>query len=60
MAKKSKYSPRAQKKIEQVMREFQEGKLRSADGKQVTDRQQALAIALSQARERGLKVPKKK
>lgn len=36
-------------KIELVMKEFKEGKLRSSDGSVVTDRKQAIAIALSEA-----------
>lgn len=37
------------KKIEFVMKEFADGKLKSSDGKIVTDRDQALAIAYSEA-----------
>jgi hypothetical protein len=40
------------------MREMHEGKLRSGrSGKRVTDPKQAIAIALSEARKKGEKVP---
>ena len=47
---KSKYSPAQQAKIKKVMEEFRAGTLKSSDGTVVTDRKQALAIALSEAR----------
>lgn len=50
-------------KVEKVMREFKEGKLHSGSkkGPQVSNRKQAIAIALSEARKAGEKVkPKKK
>jgi len=51
MAKQSK---KAQKKVEEVMHEFKEGTLKSGKegiGGIVTDRKQAIAIALSEAAE---------
>jgi hypothetical protein len=52
------YGPKAQEKVEQVMREMKEGKLRSGtSGKKVTSRKQAIAIGLSEARKAGGKVP---
>ena len=55
-----KYSKAAQDKIEKVMREKKRGTLRSGgSGKKVTSRKQAIAIAISEAREAGAKVPKK-
>lgn len=39
------------RKIDKVMAEFKAGTLKSSDGTKVTDRKQALAIALSMARE---------
>ncbi len=54
-----KYSKKAQEKVEDVMHEFKEGKLKSGSGKRVTSRKQAVAIGLSEARESGAKVPKK-
>lgn len=54
----AKYGPKAKKKIEEVMHEFGKGKLKSGgDGKVVTDHDQAVAIAISEAREPGGKVP---
>lgn len=59
--KKNKYGPKAEDKIATVMREFEQGSLRSGgSGKRVTKPKQAKAIALNEARERGFKVPKKK
>lgn len=37
------------KKVEKVMREFYAGKLYTSAGKKVTDKRQALAIAISEA-----------
>lgn len=56
----AKYSKKAQDKIGDVMEEFKEGKLKSSSGKKVTSKKQAVAIGISEAREKGLKVPKKK
>ena len=56
----TKYGPKAQEKVEEVMHEFKEGKLKSGQsGKKVTDRKQAVAIGLSEARKEGAKVPSK-
>ena len=55
----AKYSKRAGEKVEKVMHEMHEGKLKSGSGKKVTSRKQAIAIGLSEAREEGAKVPKK-
>ena len=53
-----KYGPRAQQKVEKVMRERKRGTLRSGgSGKKVTSRKQAIAIGLSEARRAGAKVP---
>lgn len=54
----AKYSKKAQDKIEKVMHEHKEGKLKSSSGKKVTSRKQAIAIGLSEARAAGAKVPK--
>jgi hypothetical protein len=57
----AKYGPKAQEKVKEAMREMKEGKLKSGQsGKKVTSRKQAIAIGLSEAREAGGKVPKKK
>ncbi|MDZ4758790.1 MAG: DUF6496 domain-containing protein [Bacteroidota bacterium] len=50
-------------KVEKVMHEFKEGTLKSGkegDGGIVKSRKQAIAIGLSEAREAGANVPKKK
>ena len=57
---KTKYLEKAQDKVGKVMHEFKEGKLKSSSGEKVTDRKQAIAIGISEAREEGLKVPPKK
>ena len=56
-----KYSKKASKKVEKVMRERKRGTLRSGrSGKKVKSRKQAIAIGLSEARRAGAKVPKKR
>jgi hypothetical protein len=56
-----KYSKKASKKVEKVMRERKRGTLRSGrSGKKVTSRKQAIAIGLSEARKSGAKVPKRR
>jgi hypothetical protein len=55
-----KYSAAAEKKIGKVMHEFKAGKLKISAGDKVTDRKQAIAIGISEAKEDGLKVPKQK
>jgi hypothetical protein len=47
-------------KVKKVMHEFKEGKLKSSSGKKVTNRKQAVAVALSEARQSGARIPKKK
>jgi hypothetical protein len=48
-----------QRKVRKVMHEFKHGDLRSGrNGKKVTRRKQAIAIALSEARKAGGKVKK--
>lgn len=56
----AKYSKKAQEKVGKAMHEMKEGKLKSGSGKKVTSKKQAVAIGLSEAREAGAKVPKKK
>ena len=56
----TRYSKRAQLKIEEVMHEFKEGTLKSGrngKGGKVTSRKQAIAIGISEAKAAGLKVP---
>lgn len=49
-------------KIKKVMKEFEHGTLHSGSkkGPKVTNRKQAVAIALSEARKKSTKIPKKK
>jgi hypothetical protein len=47
-------------KIKKVMREYKEGSLKSGSGGKVKSRKQAVAIALSEARSSGARIPKKK
>ncbi len=47
-------------KVEKVMGEFKRKTLRSSSGQKVTKRSQAVAIGLSEAREAGAKIPKKR
>ena len=53
---------KGKKKIEKVMNEMKEGKLHSGSkkGPVVTEKKQGIAIALSEARKAGAKIPKKK
>lgn len=61
MKTKRKYSKGSQKKVEKVMHEFKEGKLKMGrSGEKVKSRKQAIAIGLSEARAEGKKVPKPK
>ena len=57
----AKYSKKTQKTVGSAMRRKKKGTLTSGrSGKKVTSRKQAIAIGLSEAREKGAKVPKKK
>ena len=56
----ARYGKKAQQKVEKVMHEMKEGKLKSGrSNKKVTDPKQAIAIGLSEARKAGAKVPSK-
>jgi Family of unknown function (DUF6496) len=56
-----KYSRSASKDVEGAMRKRKKGTLKSGrSGKKVKSRKQAIAIGLSEARQKGKKVPKKK
>jgi Family of unknown function (DUF6496) len=60
-AKKKSTSTRGKGKVKKVMHEYKEGGLKSGrSGKKVTSRKQAVAIALSEARQSGAKIPRKK
>jgi hypothetical protein len=57
----AKYGKKAQAKVKRAMRERKQGKLKSGrSGKKVTSRKQAIAIGLSEARQAGGKVPRRK
>jgi mevalonate pyrophosphate decarboxylase len=54
----AKYDKKAQETVQEVMDKFKKGELESGKTKKkVTDRKQAVAIGLSEAREKGAKVP---
>jgi hypothetical protein len=50
MKKESMLKKKARSKIQKVMHEYKSGSLKSSSGQKVTDRSQAIAIALSEAR----------
>jgi hypothetical protein len=57
----AKYGKKAQDTVETAMHKFKRGTLKSGKSKKtVKSRRQAVAIGLSEAREKGAKVPKKK
>jgi Family of unknown function (DUF6496) len=55
----ARYGTGAGKAVKSAMRRRKKGTLRSGSGKKVTRRKQAIAIGLSEAREKGAKVPRK-
>ncbi len=60
MAKsRPRYSEKASDTVESAMRRRKRGTLRSSSGAKVTSRKQAIAIGLSEAREKGARVPSK-
>ncbi|MBV9771748.1 MAG: hypothetical protein JOZ32_19410 [Bryobacterales bacterium] len=58
-SKKSSSATKGRAKTEKVMHEYKTGTLKSGGRKKVTSRKQAVAIALSEARKAGAKIPKK-
>ena len=55
----TRYSKSSSLKVQRAMQEMKQGKLRSGrSGKKVTNRKQAIAIGLSEARAAGARVPK--
>jgi hypothetical protein len=58
--RKSTSGSKGRRKVHKVMKEHKQGKLKSGSGKKVKSRKQAVAIALSEARKSGAKIPKKK
>jgi hypothetical protein len=55
----AKYGKAAGKRVKSAMHRKKKGTLKSGSGRKVTSRKQAIAIALSEAREKGAKVPRK-
>ncbi len=47
-------------KVKKVMGEYKRKSLRSSSGRKVKNRKQAVAIALSEARRSGARIPKRK
>lgn len=56
----AKYGKSASKNVESAMRRRKRGTLKSGSGRTVRSRTQAIAIGLSEAREKGAKVPRKR
>jgi Family of unknown function (DUF6496) len=56
----AKYGKSAQKRVKSAMHRRKKGTLKSSSGSKVKSRKQAIAIGLSEAREKGGKVPKRK
>ncbi len=56
----AKYGKAAQKRVKSAMHRRKKGTLKSGSGRKVKSRKQAIAIGLSEAREKGGKVPKRK
>lgn len=57
---RKKYGDAATKRVASAMRRRKKGTLKSSSGRKVTSRKQAIAIGLSEAREKGAKVPRKR
>jgi hypothetical protein len=55
----AKYGKSAGKNVKSAMRRRKRGTLKSGSGAKVKSRKQAIAIGLSEAREKGAKVPRK-
>ncbi len=57
----TKYGKASQKSVKKAMHKMKAGTLKSGKSKKkVTNRKQAIAIGLSEARKKGAKVPRKK
>jgi hypothetical protein len=55
----AKYGRAASKTVKSAMHRRKKGTLKSGSGRTVKSRKQAIAIGLSEAREKGAKVPRK-
>jgi len=56
----AKYGKSAARNVKSAMRRRKKGTLKRGSGRKVTSRKQAIAIGLSEAREKGGKVPSRK
>jgi uncharacterized protein DUF6496 len=56
----AKYGKSASKNVASAMRRRKKGTLKSSSGRRVKSRKQAIAIGLSEARDKGAKVPSRK
>jgi uncharacterized protein DUF6496 len=56
----AKYGKAAQKRVKSAMHRRKKGTLKSSSGRKVKSRKQAIAIGLSEARQKGAKVPSRK
>ena len=56
----AKYGKAASKRVKSAMHRKKKGTLKSGSGRTVKSRKQAIAIGLSEAREKGQKVPSRK
>lgn len=57
----AKYSKKASKTVRSAVKRMKKGTLKSGgSGRTVRSRKQAIAIGISEARQKGMKVPKKK
>ena len=56
----AKYGKSASQNVKSAMHRKKKGTLKSGSGRKVTSRKQAIAIGLSEAREKGAKVPSKR
>jgi len=57
--RRSSSNGKGRRKVRKVMREYKHGALRSGSGGKVRKRKQAVAIALSEARRSGARIPRK-
>jgi hypothetical protein len=56
----AKYGQSAKRNVASAMRRRKKGTLKSSSGRRVKSRKQAIAIGLSEARDKGAKVPSRK
>jgi hypothetical protein len=56
----AKYGRSASRNVKSAMHRRKKGTLKSGSGRKVKSRKQAIAIGLSEAREKGAKVPRRK